>query len=84
MFYKEKFKFHLSQSFLCQGGDDPPRPHCDEEEDPGAEGLGGSVPVAGDLPLHPGLLRPLLLAVSQTLQSQLCQEETVSRTGEDI
>lgn len=54
----------------------------DEEEDSGNEDLGGSVSVGGDVSLPAGSVGPGLLAVCQTLQSQLGQEETVSRTGE--
>jgi len=54
----------------------------DEEEDSRPEGLGGAVQVAGDFPLPLGLVGPRLLAVSQALQPEFGEEETVSRTGE--
>lgn len=38
--------------------------------------------VEGDVPLPPASFGPRLLAVSQTLQPQLGEEETVSWTGE--
>lgn len=69
------------RSVLCQSGDAPVGAGGDEEEDSRAEGLGGSVSVDGNFSFPPGCVRQCLLAVSQTLQPELGQEETVSRTG---
>lgn len=69
-------------SFFRQRGNAPAGAGRGEEEDACTEGLGGSVSVEGDVPLPPVSFGPRLLAVSQTLQPQLGEEETVSWTGE--
>ncbi|KAM9842118.1 tandem C2 domains nuclear protein isoform 2-T2 [Aulostomus maculatus] len=62
-----------SSSPLTQGGD--------EEEDSFAQGHWGSLPMGRDFTLPHGCLRQCVLTVSQTLQPELCTEETVSRTS---
>lgn len=71
-----------SESLFGQSGNAPAGAGRGEEEDACPEGLGGPVSVEGDVPLPPVGVGPRLLAVSQTLQPKLGEEETVSRTGE--
>lgn len=42
------------------------------------------MPVEGNVPLPVGCARPGLHAVGETLQPELHEEETVSRTGESF
>lgn len=76
------FKSSLS-SILCQSGTSPAEAGRSEEEDACSEGPGGSVSVEGNVSLPAVGVGQRLLAVSQTLQPQLGEEETVSGTGEE-
>lgn len=74
---------HISLgSFFCESGNPPSGSGEEEEEDACVEGFWGAVPVERDVPLPPASIGPRLLTVCPSVQPQLCQEETVSGTGE--